>query len=103
MIKLTVLYGHPADPAVFEDYYANTHISITLKITGYSRLEFTKFLRTPDGGQSAHYRMAEFWFETPEALQAMMSSPEGQAAAADIPNFATGGATVMVGAVEKVK
>ncbi len=26
-----------------------------------------------------------------------MSSPEGQAAAADIPNFATGGATFMIG------
>ena len=24
--KLVILYGHPADPAAFEDYYANHHI-----------------------------------------------------------------------------
>ena len=101
MIKLTVLYGHPTSPAAFEDYYANTHMPITLKITGYSRIEATKFLSAPDGSQAAFYRMFEFWFETPEALQATMGSPEGQAAAADIPNFATGGATFMVGAVEE--
>jgi uncharacterized protein (TIGR02118 family) len=100
MIKLTVLYGHPADPAAFEDYYANTHTPIALKMTGLSRVEVTKFLSAPDGGQPAHYRMAEFWFETPEAMQATMSSPEGQAAAADIPNFATGGATFIIGEVE---
>jgi hypothetical protein len=24
MVKLTVLYGNPEDPAAFEEYYANT-------------------------------------------------------------------------------
>ena len=99
MIKLTVLYGHPTDPATFEDYYVNTHMPLVLKMTGHSRSEATKFLGAPDGGQADFYRMFEFWFETTEALQATMSSPEGQATAADVPNFATGGATFMVGAV----
>ena len=72
-------------------------------MTGYSRFEVTKFLSAPDGGPAAYHRMAEFWFETPGAMQATMSSPEGQAAAADIPNFATGGATLMVGAAEELK
>jgi hypothetical protein len=26
MAKLVNLYGHPEDPAAFEDYYANRHI-----------------------------------------------------------------------------
>lgn len=99
MIKLTVLYGHPTDAVAFEDYYANTHMPIALKMTGHSRSEATKFLSAPDGSQAAYYRMFEFWFVTPEAMQATLSSPEGQATAADIPNFATGGATLMVGAV----
>lgn len=28
MIKLTVLYGHPVDPAAFEAYYFNTHMPL---------------------------------------------------------------------------
>lgn len=103
MIKLTVLYGHPPDPAAFEDYYENTHMPIALKITGHSRSEAIKFLSAPDGSQAAYYRMFEFWFETPEAMEATLSSPEGQATAADIPNFATGGAIFIVGAVEEYK
>ncbi len=100
MIKLTVLYGHPTDPAAFEDYYANIHTPIALQMKGHSRVELTKFLSAPDGAQAAYHRMAEFWFPKAEAMEATMSSPEGQVAAGDIPNFATGGATFLVGAVE---
>lgn len=100
MIKLTVLYGHPTDPAAFEDYYANTHLPISAKIKGFEKVELTKFLSAPDGSFAAHYRMAEFWFTGTEALQAAMSSPEGQATAADLTNFATGGVTLLVGVVE---
>ena len=99
MIKLIVLYGQPAEPSVFEDYYINTHLPLTAKIQGFEKVEFTKFISAPDGSPAAHYRMAEFWYTSPEALQTSMGSAEGQAAAADIPNFATGGVTFMVGAV----
>jgi uncharacterized protein (TIGR02118 family) len=44
--------------------------------------------------------MAELWFESPEALSSAMASEEGQAAVNDIPNFASGGATVFVAAVD---
>lgn len=100
MIKLTVIYGHPTDTAAFEDYYNNTHLPIASKMSGFDKVEFTKFLSAPDGSKPTQYRMAEFWFSNPEALQATMGSHEGQATAADIANFATGGVTLMVGAVE---
>ena len=32
MVKLTVLYGPPADPAAFEDHYASTHLALAAKI-----------------------------------------------------------------------
>ena len=100
MIKLTVLYGHPNDPEAFEAYYANTHTPLALTMSGHEKVELTKFISAPDGGSPAHYRMAEFWFTTPEAMQATMASPEGQATAADLSNFATGGVTFLVGAVD---
>lgn len=100
MIKLTVIYGHPTDAAAFEDYYKNTHLPIAAKMTGFDKVEFTKFLSSPDGSKPAQYRMGAFRFSNPEALQVTMGSHEGQATAAGITNFATGGVTMLVGAVE---
>lgn len=99
MVKMTVLYGHPTDSGAFEDYYANAHMAKAAKMTGFEKLELTKFTRTPDGGKPAYYRMAEFWFSGPEAMQTSMGSSEGQAVAADLSNFASGGATLLVGEV----
>ncbi len=100
MIKVTVLYGQPTDSAAFEDYYANNHIPIAAKMTGHERLELTKFLNAADGEKPAYYRMAEFWYANIETMQQAMGSPEGQATAGDLANFATGGVTLLVGEVE---
>ncbi|WP_445731467.1 EthD family reductase [Mariniflexile sp.] len=100
MIKLTVLYAHPTDVSAFENYYAHTHLPKAAKMTGHEKLELTKFLNGPDGTKPDYYRMAEFWYKSPEAMQKAMGSPEGQATANDLSNFATGGATLLVGAVE---
>jgi uncharacterized protein (TIGR02118 family) len=39
-------------------------------------------------------------FESDEALRAAMASPAGQATVADVANFATGGATVLIAQVD---
>ncbi len=100
MIKLTVLYGHPTDADAFEAYYTDTHLPIAETIRGIDKLEYTKFLSAPDGVAPAHYRMAEFWVKSPEALKAIMHSPEGTATSADLANFATGGVTLLIGVIE---
>ncbi len=100
MIKLTVLYGHPTDPAAFESYYAETHMPLVAKVAGIEKAETTKIVGAPDGSASDFYRMAELYFADEAAMGAAMGSPEGQATTADIANFATGGATVLVGAVD---
>ncbi len=100
MIKITVLYGHPTNPEDFEKYYAETHSEKIKKVTGIAKQEYTKFLPNPDGSTVAYYRMAELYFTTPEAMQQTMQSNEGQALAADLPNFTTGGVTIITGIVE---
>jgi uncharacterized protein (TIGR02118 family) len=100
MIKATVLYSHPTDSDAFEKYYAETHIPIALNMKGVDKMELTKFLSAPDGGKPAYYRMAELHFAGPAEMQQSMGSPEGQATAADLANFATGGVTMIIGAVE---
>jgi uncharacterized protein (TIGR02118 family) len=100
MIKLTILYGHPANAKEFEDYYAQTHHPLAAKIRGVQRLELTKFLTGSEGGPPAFYRMAELYFSSEAQMLDTLSSPEAQAAVADLQNFATGGVTVMIGSVE---
>ena len=100
MIKATVLYGHPTSPETFEKYYAESHTPLVGKVQGIVKAELTKFLPNPDGTATAYYRMAELYFAGPAEMQQAMGSPEGQALAADLPNFATGGATVIMGIVE---
>jgi uncharacterized protein (TIGR02118 family) len=99
MIKLTVLYGHPADAAAFESYYTSTHMPIADKIPNVARWELTRFTGASDGGKPAFYRMAELYFPTLEEMEASLQSPEGMATLKDLPNFATGGVTVMVGRI----
>jgi uncharacterized protein (TIGR02118 family) len=100
MVKLTVLYGPPSDPAAFEDHYANVHVPLAAKIPDVQRFEASRVIGTPDGSEPSYFRIAELWFESIAVLQASMSSSEGHAAAADIPTFATGGATLLVSEID---
>ena len=94
------MYGHPKDSGAFEHYYSETHLSLVAKTQGIVKAEYTKFLPNPDGSAPAYYRMAELYFAGAAEMQQALSSPEGQAMAADLGNFATGGVTILFGAVE---
>jgi uncharacterized protein (TIGR02118 family) len=96
MIKLTVLYGQPNDPAAFEKYYLDTHTPIALKVKGVRRFEIAKVAGSADGSPAPYHRTADLYFDDAAAMQAALGSPEGQAAAADIANFATGGVTMLI-------
>ena len=96
MAKLTALYGHPTDPAASEEYYANNHAPLVEKIPNLWQFEAGKVIATPDGSEPPYYWIADLYFESVEQLQSGMRSSEGQAAAEDIQNFATGGATLFI-------
>ena len=99
MVKLVVAYGVPVDSPAFDEHYASTHRPLAEKIPGVRRFEAGRGLGTPDGSPAPYYFIAELWFDDVEQLQAGMGSPEGQAAAADVGIFATGGATLMIAEV----
>jgi uncharacterized protein (TIGR02118 family) len=91
MPKVLVLYKTPTDPAAFDKYYATVHIPLAKKIPGLKKYDVSVGpVRTPAGPSGVHLT-AELYFDSFDALAAGMASPEGKAAAADIPNFATGG------------
>jgi uncharacterized protein (TIGR02118 family) len=99
MFKATVLYSNPENPEAFDRYYAETHLPIAHQIPGLIKLEQTHLLPGPDGSKPAYHMMAELYFAGPGELQNAFGSREGQAATADLANFASGGVTVLVGSV----
>jgi uncharacterized protein (TIGR02118 family) len=99
MVKLMVLYGKPEDPSAFDAHYASTHAPLAEKIPNLRRYEHGKALGSADGSEAPYYYVADLSFDDPEALQAGMSSPEGEAAAGDLANFASGGVTMFVAQV----
>jgi uncharacterized protein (TIGR02118 family) len=100
MVKVTVLYGMPKDPAAFEKYYAETHMPMVYEVKELTRIELTKPMPGPDGKPPAYYRLTELWFKDPATMQAVTSRPEWKKIADDVPNFATGGATILVSVLE---
>jgi uncharacterized protein (TIGR02118 family) len=96
MVKLIVLYGKPEDPSAFDAYYASTHAPLAEKIPNLQRYEHGKALAGADGSEAPYYYVADLSFDDADALEAGMSSPEGEAAGADVANFASGGVTMFV-------
>jgi uncharacterized protein (TIGR02118 family) len=90
--RLVVSYGQPTDPAAFDTYYRETHAPLALAQPGVVRLTYGH-AQALDPGQPGPYVVAELDFDSEEAMQASMASPEGRAAGKDLRNFATGGAT----------
>jgi uncharacterized protein (TIGR02118 family) len=100
VVKLTVLYEHPNVSDAFEEYYANIHIPMVPKIPNLLRYETARVVATPDASEPPYHRTFEGYFEDMEQLQSGMGSEEGQAAVADIQNFATGGVTIFISEVD---
>lgn len=95
MYRLVVCYGHPDDPAAFDQHYNGTHRPLADKIPGLREWSAGK-CSAPDGSKPAYYLIAVLVFDSKQALEDGLASAEGQAAAADVQNFATGGATMVI-------
>lgn len=102
MVRLLVLYGHPKDPAAFDRYYAEAHIPIARRMKGLRKWTIGKVIGTPDDNPSPYYYIADLYMESRAEFEALLASPEGQAAVADVPKYATGGVTFLYTDVEEV-
>jgi len=93
MTRLTVLYGHPTDPAEFDRYYHEVHIPLARTMKGLKGWTIGKCQAASPGEKPPYYMIVGLYAESRQALEAILESPEGQATIADVPRFATGGAT----------
>jgi uncharacterized protein (TIGR02118 family) len=100
MHRITIQYGAPADPAQFDQHYAEVHVPLGSKLPGLRR-----FLQShPRGlGGDAPYFVAELWFDDADALKAALKSPEMAATAADAQTFDVASMVMFTGEVSETK
>ena len=94
MHRLLVLYNEPKDPAHFKKYYVETHVPLANKLPGLKTATYS-FDTKALGPGKAPFCVFEADFESEAALMAALGSKEGQAVAGDVPNYASGGVTMV--------
>ena len=96
MAKLIALYKQPADAAAFDRYYHSTHIPLAKTVPGLRRYEISNgAVVAPQGGASL-YLVAVLSFDSMDAIQQALASPQGVATAADLANFAQAGVELLL-------
>lgn len=96
MHRLTILYGAPTDPAHFRRYYEETHIPIARGMQGLSAWNLS-WIEPGADGATPWILVAELYAESSAAMDAVLASPDGQAATSDLANFVTGTALFLRG------
>jgi uncharacterized protein (TIGR02118 family) len=96
MAYLVVLYKTPKDTAAFDKYYFEKHVPIAKKIPGLRSYEVSRGAVASPAGASGIHLVATLRFDDMAAIKSALGSPQGQAAAGDLPNFASGGADLLM-------
>ena len=96
MARLVVMYRTPKDAAAFDKHYFEKHVPIAKKIPGLKKYEISQGPIVTPAGPSDFHLIATLQFDDLAAIQKALASAEGQAAAADVQTFATGGADMFL-------
>lgn len=97
---VTVIYNTPKDSAAFESYYSANHLPLVgagQQEIGFTRADLTRFESNLDGSAPTEYRQAELCFNSLNELKKGTATPAFKKVADDLPKFATGGLTALVG------
>ena len=92
--KLVVLYPKPADPDHFRDYYVTNHLPLVALLPGLIAWRYSFDVAATEG-EALYFAVFEAEFADAAAMAAARESPQGQRVAADVANYATGGAVVI--------
>ncbi|HEY3641170.1 MAG TPA: EthD family reductase [Xanthobacteraceae bacterium] len=95
MARLLVMYRTPKDPGAFDKYYFETHVPIAKQIPGLRQYEVSRGAIATPAGPAGFHLIATLHFDDLKAVQLAFASPQGQAAAADVAKFASGGVDMM--------
>ncbi|CAB3808120.1 EthD family reductase [Paraburkholderia caffeinilytica] len=96
MTKLIALYKTPSNPDAFDAYYFSNHVPLAKTISGLRRYEVSAGPVTTPQGDAPYHLAAILSFDSMDALQQALKSPEGRATAGDLANFAQAGVELLV-------
>src|SRR5262244_4596783 len=96
MARVVVMYKTPKDPVAFDQYYFAAHVPIAHRIPGLRKYEVSQGAVASPGGPSGVHLVAVLHFDDMAAVGRGLTSGEGQAAVADVQNFATGGVDILM-------
>lgn len=102
MAKLFAIYQQPKDTAAFDSYYFNTHVPLAKTLPGLRNYEVTRGAVMEMGDEHGVYLVAVLEFDSMASIASAMDSPQGQATAADLPNFAAAGVKVLMAETTKI-
>ena len=100
MHKFVVLYNQPEDPEHFRSYYESTHIPLAAGLPGLKAWHYSFDVSSPGQSDAPYFCIFEGEFDSAEAMGEAMSGEYGKKVGADVPNYASGGATILTYAVE---
>ena len=95
MHRLLTLYPQPSDPDAFRVHFEGKHLPLVEKLPGLRGYGYGFELAAVDGGESPYFCTFAGDFDDARALDAALASPAGEAVAADVPNYATGGVILL--------
>ena len=96
MAKIYALYRTPTDPKSFDRYYSERHMPLAKTMPGLRSYEIPRGTITALGDPTPYYLIATLTFDSRAAIDAALASPQGQATAGDLANFATGGVDLLI-------
>ena len=71
----------------FHEYSRETHMPLVSRVPGLKRYVVNHTAMNPSAIENASDAVAELWFDSPDAFQAALGSPEAAAALGDQPNY----------------
>jgi uncharacterized protein (TIGR02118 family) len=95
MARLLALYKTPKDRGAFDRYYFSTHIPLAKAVPGLRKYEVSTAAALGPNGPSDIHLVATLHFYSVDDIKAALASPEGQAVAGDLGNFADGGVELL--------
>lgn len=97
MFQLTALYNEPEDPAAFDKHYDGVHAPLAKTLPGLKRYTLSHPGPDPDGNAPTYYLVAVLEWDDEASAGAALAGEVGQAAVADLANFAGAGVTLLTG------
>lgn len=91
MHKLIALYKTPSDTAHFRHHLETVHLPLVAKFPGLRAMRHGYDI-SPD--HEGIFAVVECAFDSKADMEKALASPEGVAAAADVPNYASAGVTI---------